>query len=60
MELETFFFFPCKICSLVLGTELKFSLSLVVLKIQHVEVDVIKSEDICFINSSCIDNKQFT
>ena len=42
--------------SLVSGTELKFTLPAVVLKIQHVEVDVIKSQEICSINSSCIDN----
>ena len=42
--------------SLVSGTELKFTLSAVVFKMQHVEVDVIKSQDICSINSSCFDN----
>ena len=56
IELETkSFSFYVKV-SLVLGTELKFTLYTVVLKIKHVEVDVIKSQDICSINSSCIDN----
>ena len=41
IELETFFFVHVKF-SLIWGTKLKFSLSTVVLKIQHVEVDVIK------------------
>ena len=57
IELETnFFSFHVKVY-LVSGTELKFTLSAVVLKIQHVEVDVIKSQEICSFNSSCIDNK---
>ena len=42
--------------SLVLGTDLTFTLSTVVLKIWHVEVDVIKSQDIFPINSPCIDS----
>ena len=33
-----------------------FPLSAVVLKIQHEKVDVIKSQDVCSINSSYIDN----
>ena len=40
--------------SLVSGTQLKFFLSAVVLKIQHVEVDAIKSQDICSINPNVL------
>ena len=56
IELETILFSFHVEFSLVLGIELKFTLSAVVLKIWHVEVDVNKSQDICPINSSCTDN----
>ena len=58
IELETkMFFFSVHVkFTLVPRTELKFTLSALVLKIKHVEVDVIKSQDICSINFSCIDN----
>ena len=48
IELETkLFFVSMWNFSLVSGTELKFSLSAVVVKIWHVEVDIVKSQDIC-------------
>ena len=44
IELVTNIFFPsCVKFSLVSGDELKFTLSVAILKIWHVEVDVIKS-----------------
>ena len=55
IELEKLFSFHVKF-SLVSRTELKFTLSTVVFKIQHVEVDVMKSQNICSIDSSCTDN----
>ena len=56
IELETIFFSFYVKFSLFSGTELKFTLSRVVLKIHHVEVDVIKLKEIFSINSSCMDN----